>query len=592
MRLSGLALIAVLGSAATTLAPHGPANAIEPDAPERLLNASDVIGLNVRRLLETNSAVRAEAEDRAALTAAYAARANAPLWIDEAGFTTKARAVMAELRAAADWGLDPRQFTLPDDPGGSLDPNALAAAETTLSLAVLTYARHARGGRIPEPSKQLSSYLDRKPVLKDPAEVIDEIATTSDPAAYLRALHPSHRQFHLLRQALVTLRGGGTAAKPDEPEAVRLPQDGPTLLPGKRHPDVALLRQRLTVEAAAGEQDVYDEALREAVIAFQAANGLNADGLVGRGTRTALNGDTAAQPVRESAILAAMEQWRWMPEDLGAFHIEVNIPEYSVRVISGNEVVHAERIIVGQTNNQTPVFSDQMETVVFQPFWGVPDSIKVNEILPAIARGGSGALARQGLRLQYNGRDVDATQVDWSSADIRNYHVYQPPGRSNVLGEVKFLFPNQHQTYMHDTPTKNLFNSSVRTFSHGCMRVRNPLKLAEAVLSYDKGWSKQMVDQALQDGPENNQVVLDRKIPVHMIYMTVVAAEDGSLKTFPDVYGHEKRITLALAGRFNEIDRGRDHLAPVQLKRPQVFAQPGYGNSGPINNIFQAIFGF
>jgi murein L,D-transpeptidase YcbB/YkuD len=291
----------------------------------------------------------------------------------------------------------------------------------------------------------------------------------------------------------------------------------------------------------------------------------------------------------ESAILANMEQWRWMPEDLGAFHITVNVPEYAIRVVRDGEAVHTERVIVGEIANQTPVFSDKMSTVVFHPFWGVPDSIKVNELLPSLARGS--ALERQGLRVQYNGRDVDPRSVDWSQADIRNFHVYQPPGSSNVLGVVKFLFPNQHQTYMHDTPTKNLFNASQRTFSHGCMRVRNPLKLAEAVMGHDRGWTMADVDDALANGPENNNITLDRKIPVHMTYFTVVANPDGSYQTFNDVYGHEKRITLALAGRWGQIDKGRDHLAPVQLRRPDVFAQPGGGLSPP-TNLFQALFGF
>ena len=137
--------------------------------------------------------------------------------------------------------------------------------------------------------------------------------------------------------------------------------------------------------------------------------------------------------------------------------------------------------------------------------------------------------------------------------DIRNFNVYQPPGGGNALGVVKFLFPNKHSVYLHDTPSKSLFNESVRAFSHGCMRVRNPVKLAELVLNKDKGWDKTTVDDLVAKGPEENEVSLDQPIPVHVIYFTAWVADDGEVQTFDDVYGHEKRITLALAGRWNQI---------------------------------------
>ena len=187
-------------------------------------------------------------------------------------------------------------------------------------------------------------------------------------------------------------------------------------------------------------------------------------------------------------LLVNMEQWRWMPADLGNFYVWVNIPEYTIRVVRADRIIHSERVIVGRTNTQTPVFSDEMQQVIFHPFWGVPDSIKTNELLPSLARGNTGVLERNGLRVSYRGRDINPGSVDWTKVDMRKFHVYQPPGGSNVLGVVKFRFPNKHDVYMHDTPSKSLFNASVRTFSHGCMRVRDPLKLAEIVLAEERGW--------------------------------------------------------------------------------------------------------
>ena len=160
--------------------------------------------------------------------------------------------------------------------------------------------------------------------------------------------------------------------------------------------------------------------------------------------------------------------------------------------------------------------------------------------------------------------DIDPYSVNWSSANLKAYTFYQPPGEANVLGQVKFLFPNKHAVYMHDTPSKHLFDSSVRAFSHGCMRVRNPVKLAELVLGQDKGWSGEKVHELIEDGPEDNKIALDHKIPVHVTYFTAVPDDTGKIRTFRDVYGHEQRISLALEGRWGEIDIPPDHLAPIE----------------------------
>lgn len=244
-----------------------------------------------------------------------------------------------------------------------------------------------------------------------------------------------------------------------------------------------------------------------------------------------------------------IEMWRWMPRDLGDQFVWANIPEYKVRVVSDQAVVHQERIIVGKRSNKTPVFSDAMETVVFQPYWNLPNSIKIKELLPSLLGGGS-VLRRQNLRVALGDRVINPRSVDWSRADIRNYRVYQPPGRGNALGRVKFLFPNRHAVYMHDTPTKHLFKRRQRAFSHGCMRVRNPLKLAEVVLNMDRGWTRQKINSLVRRGPENNEVALDRKIPVHVTYFTANISGSGEIKLFKDLYGHEKRIEKAFKGRY------------------------------------------
>ena len=531
-------------------------------------------------------------DDRAALAAFYAGAEAGQLWVTRSGFKDRARAAIAEIGKAADWGLSASEFALPVLEGSALSDEDLAAAEVRLSLAVLKYARHARGGRIAEPATQLSSYIDRKPTLKEPRAVLEEIARAPEPDAYLRELHPRHPQFAKLREALVALRQQAAPAK----AFVKVPAKGPQILPGKSHPDVALVRQRLEVPLAGADGQpadaaLYDDALVKAVVAFQEERGLkSAKGAINQATRTALNAEETPA-VGEKKIVASMEAWRWMPEDLGDTYVWVNIPEFTVRVVKGGRVIHSERVITGKVETQTPIFSDMMETVVIHPFWGVPESIKVKELYPGLARGGD-TLAKNGLRIQYNGRDVSPQSVDWTTANIKNFHVYQPPGPGNVLGVVKFLFPNKHQVYMHDTPTKHLFATQMRTYSHGCMRVRNPVRLAEVLLGEDKGWTGDKIQSLIKGGPQNNEIVLATKIPVHVTYFTAWVGEDGKLGGAKDFYGHEGRVTLALDGKWSQIARGRDHLAPVKAEPISRLAESSAKyQPNTIGDFFKAVFG-
>ena len=218
-------------------------------------------------------------------------------------------------------------------------------------------------------------------------------------------------------------------------------------------------------------------------MAFQKESGTLPDGIVGNATRALLNDVEVLSPAK---LIANMEEWRWMPEDRGDLYVTVNIPEFTLRIVKNGAVIHTERVITGLVDKQTPVFSETMKSIAFQPRWNVPNSIKVNELYPSLARGGT-SFRRQGLRLSRNGRDVDPESVDWSSTDIRTYDVYQPPGASNVLGELKFNFPNKHTVYMHDTNARHLFEEASRPFSHGCMRVRDPRRMAEILLGRGQG---------------------------------------------------------------------------------------------------------
>jgi murein L,D-transpeptidase YcbB/YkuD len=277
-----------------------------------------------------------------------------------------------------------------------------------------------------------------------------------------------------------------------------------------------------------------------------------------------------------------------MPDDLGDFYVTVNIPEFTLRIVKNGAVIHTERVVTGLPDKQTPVFSETMKSIAFQPRWNVPESIKVLELYPSLARGGT-YFRRQGLRLSQNGREVDPESVDWGYTDIRKFDIYQPPGAGNVLGELKFNFPNKHTVYMHDTSSKGLFEESVRAFSHGCMRVRNPRRMAEIIMAEDKGWDAAKIADLLANGPPNNEVPIDKKVGVHITYFTAWVDDKGELQTARDVYGHEQRIKLALDGRWSQIAKGPNHLAPVRA--PENVSYAGNPFKGVGDFISQALGG-
>jgi len=275
---------------------------------------------------------------------------------------------------------------------------------------------------------------------------------------------------------------------------------------------------------------------------------------------------TPGAPLTASAkrLRANMEMWRWMGEDMGDMYVLNNIPEFMQYVYKGGQIIRSEKIVAGMLDKQSSIFSRPLKYVVLRPQWRVPESIKVKEIWPSLIRGG-GYMRQYALELETkDGQRVDWRKIDWVKTDIRNYEVVQPPGPKSVLGHVKFTFPSQHTIFMHDTPDKWMFRSSQRTLSHGCLRVQKPMELAEMILMEDKGWDKDKIAELNRSGPLNNEVVIDKRIPIHLVYFTAWVGDDGRQKIFADIYGHEKRVTQALDGEWDKIKKGRDHLAPVE----------------------------
>ena len=506
-------------------------------------------------------------DDVAALTEFYAGAAARPLWISNDGLNAKASGVIRTLDSAADWGLEASAFDKPSMPAAAATPESLARAEVTLSLSALKYARFARGGRLNPPS--LSRILDMHPPLKDPKIVIAELASSDTPDQTLRDQHPKHEQFERLRQALLKSRGPAEPDhKIDAALMVKLPS-GKVLKKGIESDEIVALRKRLKVPAEGGvKETLFDEPLFEAVTAFQVSQGLAPSGTLTNATRVALNAEgepKKSNPKQnEQRLIINMEKWRWMPENLGSLYVWDNVPEFQTRTIKDGKVIFQEKIIVGMPEWATPMFSADMEFIIFYPSWGVPDGIKTRELLPRLQKAGGGGFFDQlfgggggsagvmkayGLTAYRNGKVVDPSDIN--PAEIRSYSFVQPSGGQNPLGIVKFRFPNPHDVYMHDTTQKNLFGQSYRALSHGCIRVQNPIRFAEVLLGEDRGWSPERVRQSMGQG----DITLEKKIPVHITYFTAMADESGKVSTFGDIYGHDSRISAAL-GRAMDFDGG------------------------------------
>jgi L,D-transpeptidase YcbB len=582
-----------------------PGFAAEPDGPATLITKTEAVRIAVQGKLSPKSPT-ARKTDQAALVEYYAVPDQPLLWVDENGVNERAKLAMAEIRKADDYGLRASDYALPKaEEFKAADAKAadwLADAEVKISYAVLDYAADARGGRL-DPQR-LSENLDPTLALPDPSEVIGSIAFRSDPGAYLRSFQPDQPQFEALRQKLLELRGSKVADTP-KPDVVIIP-DGPVLKLGVENEQVALLRKRLDVQSEPGANEkMFDRDVLEAVKRFQYAHGAIPDGLVGMGTRRMLNAGDQQQPhpvggkAKIDQLLVNMERWRWLPHDLDPYYVTVNIPEFMLRVVDDGKTIHSTRVVTGKPDKQTPVFSDEMEEIVFNPYWNVPNSIKMQEIAPYLQQGGgffgggwdTSILARHNLRIRgASGREIDPDTIDWGRVDIRNYELYQPPGPDNVLGTVKFVFPNKHDVYMHDTTQKNLFAQTVRAESHGCMRVQNPQALALLLLHHDQGWSQAQIDSAVRDS-EDNHVALNQHIPVYITYFTMKVNDDGSLSTFNDLYGHDARMIAALNGKYvpYEGPTGNEEVVAGQFK---PWNKRNRQRDAMDNDFTRALFGF
>jgi L,D-transpeptidase YcbB len=502
-------------------------------------------------------------KEKPAVEAFYTSRGFAPLWIENGAANARAKAAIAQLKAADLDGLDPNDFTTPDFTAAADHDDLLAEAELKLTNAVLTYARYAQLGRVH--FSRISADIFFNQIAPDPADVLAKMASAAEVGPALADYNPPQEGYRALRAKLTELRSRSPATKP-----TRI-APGPVLKVGMHDERVRLVRERLGLGSGAAD-DSFTKPLAEAVKDFQRQHDLPPTGTLNAATLAALNG-----PRREhdaDIIIANMERWRWLPRDLGKTHVLVNIPDYSLKVVHNGAIVWHTRIVVGKPSTPTPLLSETMKYITINPTWNVPPSIVNNEYLPVLQQDPY-ALSRIGLRVDYN-RDG-------------SIHIFQPPGDGNALGRIRFNFPNKFLVYQHDTPDKHLFARDKRAYSHGCMRVQDPLKYGEVLLSLaapNQGYTTERLRRMF--GSEERDIHLPSPIPVHISYQTAFVDEAGKLVIRDDVYGRDGRILATLKGeerRFADtpIERGeqRNHRRQAIRLAPRYPAFPPTYNGFP-----------
>ena len=496
-----------------------------------------------------------------------------PVWSNNRGPRVQAGELIQAIPPLAGDGLDVRRYQ-PERLRALLaevketksfdDPQAqrrLVDLDVELTYTYLSLASHLATGRLQPEKLHIDWYA--KPRNVDLDARLDQALTADSPGEIvkiLRSLNPSYPDYQRLVKALagykaIAAKGGWNPVPP-----------GPDLKAGDRGPRVATLRARLAasgdlaVPASSGQPapaaDVYDGTMAAAVSHFQRRHGLEVTGKVDADTLTELNVPVADR-IRQ--LKGNLERWRWLPATLGDRYILVNVPEFRLDVVDGGKTPLSMRVIVGKSQSRTPAFSDKMTYVELNPEWNLPQDIVTNEVAPKVASS-PGYLASHDMEVVKGWGDkeevVDSSSVDLSQLGKNGYRLRQRAGEENPLGKIKFMFPNEFDVYLHDTPAHHLFDRAERDFSHGCIRLEKPLDLAAYLLKDDPKWTPEAIQAAIDSG-EHQTISLPRPLPVHILYWTAWADADGTVQFRKDIYGHDDALEQALA------------------KEPPVWVDPG-----------------
>ena len=461
-------------------------------------------------------------------------------WFKNNELVPQAKQMLAMIDKSAEEGLDPKDYKIKDFnkmlgdlEAAESDPAKFAEVQKETDVALSgTYfvwaSDYYRGVVIPEENKEIEWDVKRNKIKLHKA--LMTVLNERESKYSYSNFSPLHPEYSRLKTALANYRK--LQASGGWPKITA----NPKLKTGGVSPIVPSLRKRLGL--AAGDS-VFSQEVVDAVKRFQDAQGLKPDGSLGPETVRQLN---ISVEERTKQIILNMERWRWIPKSLEKDYLLVNIPEYKLHVIEKGKEVMNMNVIVGKTLNSTPIFSDKMETVVLSPYWNVPVSIIEKELASKFA-GNPGYLDRLDMEvITGKGTPVDPSSIDWASVNEDNwkYVLRRRPGPKNDLGDVKFIFPNTNDIYLHDTPHDELFSQAKRGFSHGCVRVEKPIELAEYLLR-NVGYDRNKIESTIAQREEKH-VKLSKVLPVYLVYFTAWADDNGNVHFREDIYGHDKTL--------------------------------------------------
>jgi murein L,D-transpeptidase YcbB/YkuD len=422
-------------------------------------------------------------------------------------------------------------------------PAAVAALELRLTSTFLQYGSHLYSGRLDPATVDTAWFITARRTGVDSALRTALQAKTFP--EMVAPLPPRQPQYTELTQALGQYRAlqarGGWPTVPIPPKVGIKPGQTDTLVP--------LVRRRLTITGELGDSLTidparYDSALAGAVARFQELHGLETDSIIGRTTLEAMN---IPVDVRVGQIELNMERYRWLPDDLGPRYVLVNVPDYHLVAYEDGKQVFSMRVVVGKDyENPTPVFADTMSYIIFRPYWNVPIRIIKQEIIPEQKKDTS-YISKHDYQIMRGRDSVEPSSINWKKVDTTNFHflIRQKPGPLNSLGTIKFMFPNQFDVYLHDTPARGLFRRAGRAASHGCIRVEQPEKLAAFALAQNPTWDLKKIHDAMTSKDPPEQVGLRQKVPVYIVYFTAFVQE-RAVRFRNDLYGTDQRAIARL----------------------------------------------
>ena len=483
----------------------------------------------------------------------YAHRDYQPGWLNADGHPSSAVDALLKVIGEADQeGLRSADYQPADlrqqlktlqQEGAAAGDSALAEFDLRLTDTYLHYGSHLLSGRFSP--RKIDPDWAIKPRTRDLATVLQEALGSNAVGESLRALRPQGKGYVQLREVLHNYRE--VAVKGGWPTVAA----GPNLALGSQGQRVQNLRVRLQASgdltgggSGKNASATFDKAVADAVRRFQKRHGLVESGTVNAATLAALN-VPVSERIRQVEL--NLERWRWLPDDFGSRYILVNIPSFKMSVFEDGKPVIESKVVVGRQERQTPTFTANMAYLVLSPKWNVPRSIAVKDKLPQLKRSPY-ALARQNIRVFTNsGQEVNPGSVNWGavSASNFNYQLRQDAGPRNALGGIKFMFPNPYNVYLHDTPSRELFSRNQRTFSSGCIRISNPVELAEYLLKFDPKWNRDKIKTASTSGKQR-VVNLQQTMPVYLLYWTTWVDEDGLTHFRDDIYQRDKPMIRAI----------------------------------------------